>query len=99
MNKYLFKNKFLLMLYLIGAIVTYLVVVGIYNLHSLITEVAEKMQYSRAMEVILYSIGVLVILFVVLIIITIIQRIILSKVSYSIREDIFNKIYLIRYMI
>lgn len=93
MNKYLFKNKFLLMLYLIGAIVTYLVVVGIYNLHSLITEVAEKMQYSRAMEVILYSIGVLVILFVVLIIITIIQRIILSRVSYSIREDIFNKIY------
>ena len=51
------------------------------------------MQYSRAMEVILYSIGVLVILFVVLIIITIIQRIILSRVSYSIREDIFNKIY------
>lgn len=99
MNKYLFKNKFLLMLYFIGAIVTYLAVVGIYNLHSLITEVAEKMQYSRAMEVILYSIGVLVILFVVLIIITIIQRIILSKVSYSIREDIFNKIYLIRYMI
>lgn len=92
LKKYIFLNKKLRFLYLITSTLLYVGVTFIYKMYSMITNIAETNNWSRAYTIMLYCICDLVILFVLMICTSIINRKILREITYNMRNDIFNKV-------
>lgn len=93
MNKYLYKNKKVWFIFILLSFATYYCVTQIYNLYAKITEVTEQMDRSGAYAVLFYSISIFLILLVLLLFTSYLERLAITNITVTLRKDIFDKIY------
>ncbi len=93
MNQYFFKQKRLLVCYFLISILTYACLTFVFRAYSWITEITEEMNLTKAYQITLFCVIILLTLLILILILAVAKRYILYEISIKLRKDIFARVY------